>query len=69
MKTFQSWTRPIRKQIADALANGEIEATDLVFLDDGGEYVVDSGDFFGVDSEDLSADMRQVGVVSDYIDQ
>ena len=69
MKTFNSSsTRTIRKQLADALSTGTIEATDTVWKDDSGEYVVDNGHFAGVDTDDLSDSLREVGTVADYID-
>ncbi len=69
MKIFNpNSAQSIRKMLAEAVADGEIEADDTVWLDDGGEYVVDSGDFFGVDTDDLSDSLRVVGKVSEYLD-
>lgn len=69
MKIFNpNSAQSIRKQLSAAAAAGEIEVDDTVWLDDSGEYVVDSGDFFGVDYDDLSDSLRVVGKVSEYLD-
>lgn len=67
MKTFDS-TKPIRKQLTAAVLAGEIEEDDLVWKDDAGAYVVDNGDFAGIDPDELSDNLREVGKVSDYTD-